>query len=97
MKRGSKGQFAEPRYFQRNPLVIFGEPLAKGFFGAGLGGCGMGTVMRVVVGCGVSGVHLVVGVVVSGHCVGILSSTSVSIRLTIANGVALLTASVPMS
>ena len=36
MKGGSKRELTKPRDFQRDPLVIFGEPLAKGCFG----GCG---------------------------------------------------------
>ena len=44
MKGGGKGKVAKPRDFQRNPFVIFGEPLAKGCFG----GCGV-KVMSIVV------------------------------------------------
>ena len=41
MKGGGKEKLAEPRDFQRNPFVIFGEPLAKGCF---RGGCGVDVV-----------------------------------------------------
>ena len=37
MQFGGKGKLAKPRDFQRNSFVIFGEPLAKGCFGGGVG------------------------------------------------------------
>ena len=41
MKGGSKGKLAKPRDFQRNPFVIFGEPLTESGFGGGVGGIGV--------------------------------------------------------
>ena len=41
MKCGGKGKLAKPRDFQRDPFVIFGEPLAEGSFGVGGGGGGV--------------------------------------------------------
>ena len=37
MKCGGKRELAKPRDFQRDPFIIFGEPLAKGCFRNGVG------------------------------------------------------------
>ena len=53
MKGGGKGKLAEPKDFQRNPFVIFSEPLVKGCFGVGGDvGAGSGIFMFVFSGGG---------------------------------------------